>query len=235
MSSNARVLHLLQRRCLDVTVLPLEAPRLLLDEHNNSDPHRNQHGTSSSRCFLDWSTRSTRNRRSGHRTKAGKYDPFERLAAVRDTLFPVPGVTLGKPKLVFSQSWFPWWREFVENASWTESGVLFTTLHVVGSNNDLVPWFTDDAVDPLVDDAARRTAEFARRDAANRDWLTLRANEQGARGARVEARRARRRRLSSTSARVGADCSPAVLGRWLSAISRACPCVAAAAKTSRSC
>lgn len=106
-----------------------------------------------------------------HRKKAGKFDPLERLAKVRDLFFPVPGLTLGEPRLVFSQSWLPWWHEFVENVLWTQARVVFATVNVPGSNNDLVPWFTDDDTDTLVDDPARRTAEWDRRTDANVAWL----------------------------------------------------------------
>lgn len=108
-----------------------------------------------------------------HRTKAGKYDPLERLAAVRDVFFAQPGLLLGGawPRFALSQAWWPGGAEFPENMLWRESDVVFVTIHVVGSNNDLVPWFTDDATDDLEDDAPRRDSEWRRRTVANVTWL----------------------------------------------------------------
>ena len=60
---------------------------------------------------------------------------------------------------------------FVENQLWFESSVAFATVHVVGSNNNLAPWFGDDTTGTHMDDPVRRTAEVAARNAANIDWL----------------------------------------------------------------
>jgi hypothetical protein len=122
-----------------------------------------------------------------HRKKAGKYDPLERLQAVRDVFFPTPGLTLGGtwPRIVFSQAWLPGFREFPENQLWIEGGVVFSAVHIVGSNNDLVPWFTDDATDNLVDDPTRRVGEWQRRVDADVAWLAttfITAELTGARG-----------------------------------------------------
>jgi hypothetical protein len=109
-----------------------------------------------------------------HRRSNGAYAPIERLARVRQLFFG-PGITLGKgpqPGLAQSES-MPEFAEFVENRRWDAAGILFVTLHVVGSNNGF------EARSPT------SSEEFFRRDRANRAWLTAafdRARASGARG-----------------------------------------------------
>ena len=71
-----------------------------------------------------------------HRTNNGTYDPLERLAAIRSTFFPQPGHTLGADMTVASQAA----AGFPENVSFRRQGIDIATLHVVGSNNGLLPW-----------------------------------------------------------------------------------------------
>jgi hypothetical protein len=54
---------------------------------------------------------------------------------------------------------------------WVEAGTVFTLLHVVGSNNSLLPWYADDTTGTKMDDPVRRVAEEVARTAANLDWL----------------------------------------------------------------
>jgi len=99
-----------------------------------------------------------------HRAAAGGYIPTERLARLREIFFPQPGTTtIGeRPLPVASQP------ELVENSLWQRSQVVFSTLHVVGSNNDLAPWFGA-AETPA--QRAQRLAEFDQRQAANLAWI----------------------------------------------------------------
>lgn len=70
-----------------------------------------------------------------HRTNNGAYNPLERLDALRKLFFAQPGDTLGRrPKAVDPQPALP------ENVMWSESRVMFATVHVVGSDNGLAPW-----------------------------------------------------------------------------------------------
>ena len=71
-----------------------------------------------------------------HRTNNGSYDPLERLAAIRSTFFTRPGHTLGADMTVASQAA----AGFPENVSFRRQGVDLATLHVVGSNDGLLPW-----------------------------------------------------------------------------------------------
>lgn len=77
-----------------------------------------------------------------HRQNNGSYDPLERLAKVRTMFFPNPSKSLGKTRLdVESQAVVmrEKYATYVENARFTMNGVLFVTVHVVGSNNNLEP------------------------------------------------------------------------------------------------
>lgn len=71
-----------------------------------------------------------------HRANNGFYGPLERLAKVRSLFFDRPGWTLGRRTAVHSQAG----RGVPENVRFIRAGVSFATLHVVGSNDDLVPW-----------------------------------------------------------------------------------------------
>jgi len=95
-----------------------------------------------------------------HRANNGAYDPLERLATLRSMFFPA-GQSLGHvPLSVQSQAASaPTYAKFVENLRWQHQGVLFATLHIVGSNNNFE-----------VRDA-RAVAEFMERDRANVAWI----------------------------------------------------------------
>jgi hypothetical protein len=107
-----------------------------------------------------------------HRANNGAFDPLERLAKIRSLFFPVPGLSLGQTqRQVLTQASFAGFETFVENQLWVEGGVTFVLVHVVGSNNSLLPWYTDDTTGTHMDDPARRIAEEQARDAANVAWL----------------------------------------------------------------
>ena len=107
-----------------------------------------------------------------HRANNGAYDPLERLATIRSMFFPTPGLSLGAtPRQVESQSSYPGYETFPENQLWVEAGAVFAAVHVVGSNNSLSAWYTDDTTGTKLDDPARREAEEKARNAANLTWL----------------------------------------------------------------
>lgn len=95
-----------------------------------------------------------------HRSNNGKYDPLERLSVLRQRFF-TPGRSLGtQPMPVQNQSVLaPAFAKYVENVRWVHQGVMFATVHIVGSNNNL----------ESRDMAATR--EFFERDAANVVWI----------------------------------------------------------------
>jgi hypothetical protein len=108
-----------------------------------------------------------------HRANNGGYLPTERLDTVRGLFFPRPGRTLGgeQAKVAYQSKTYP------ENVAWTDHGVVFGTVHVVGSNDDQDPWFTDrkdaagNPVPETPDEAALQAREYTHRQAATLDWI----------------------------------------------------------------
>jgi hypothetical protein len=107
-----------------------------------------------------------------HLVRESKVDPLERLAKVRAMFFP-EGRSLGQRTLpVESQAKNPQHAKFRENLRWSMSGVIFATLHIVGSNDNL-------GRTPEMD------AEHAERKAANIAWMAqafARAKADNSRG-----------------------------------------------------
>jgi hypothetical protein len=89
-----------------------------------------------------------------HRANNGAYDPLERLAFLRATMYPDPDRSLGtRPiKLDYQNDDYP------ENVRWQYQSVTFASLHIVGSNNNLGR-------------NAENDAEYTARNAANLEWL----------------------------------------------------------------
>jgi hypothetical protein len=114
-----------------------------------------------------------------HRPAAGGYVPTERLAKLRQVFYPRPKQSLGRhPKTVDSQAA----DGFVENRMWKASKVVFATVHVVGSNNDLQPWF---GAAETPEQRTARLAEYDARLAASLAWIDRafdRAETEHARG-----------------------------------------------------
>ena len=93
-----------------------------------------------------------------HRKKAGRFDPQERLAKLREMFFAEPK-SLGKTTMDYvRQSDVSSHTQMVENALWSHEGVLFATAHIVGSNNGL-------------ERSSESAAEHFARDAANVEWI----------------------------------------------------------------
>ena len=107
-----------------------------------------------------------------HRANNGGYTPTERLAVIRQLFFSHPGTTLGGAAHVDFQS-----AKYPENVRWVDNRVVFGMLHVVGSNDDQAPWFTDrtDAAGaPMPEtpaESADQAREYTAREAANLEWL----------------------------------------------------------------
>lgn len=103
-----------------------------------------------------------------HRTNNGSYLPTERLAFIRNIFFPYPGRTTGgKAMRVETEASLPGFEQFVENTLFKKGDVVFATIHVVGSNNNLKPWNQL----PEGDHPAERMAEYNNREQANLAWL----------------------------------------------------------------
>ena len=108
-----------------------------------------------------------------HRPNSGRFDPIERLAFVRRMFFPDPTQSLGRtPLRVTPQSADAQYAKFIENARWERAGIVFATVHIPGSNNNLQR-----------DHAA--VNEYIERNAANLAWIDAvfaRAKDTGAKG-----------------------------------------------------
>ncbi len=99
-----------------------------------------------------------------HRVGAGQFNPIERLEKLRGIFYPRPGFsTGGQAMVVQTQAAFPGFETFVENVLWHHRGVIFATVHVVGSNNNLAPWSGIDPDDSFENPCAGRLAEFEAR------------------------------------------------------------------------
>ncbi|MDX2179195.1 MAG: metallophosphoesterase family protein [Bryobacteraceae bacterium] len=93
-----------------------------------------------------------------HRANNGSYDPLERLDLLR-RMFYRDNFSQGRRKIeVVRQSEDPRFTKFRENAIWAHGSVVFATLHVVGSNNNLLR-------------NAENDAEYRERNFANLYWL----------------------------------------------------------------
>lgn len=92
-----------------------------------------------------------------HRPAAGRYNPLERLDALRAAFFETPGLTLGSPLKVDNQAELG----FPENQSLRTRGIEMATLHVVGSNNDRAPWAGLGHTAPTDEQLAEETARMA--------------------------------------------------------------------------
>jgi len=118
----------------------------------------------------------------------GLNTPTERLQAVRTLFFPTPGQTLGlHPRQVATQASDPLNSDYVENVTWTQGNVLFATVNIQGSNNDLAPWSLDPATDMPANylDYPSQADEFAARAKADSTWIAqafARATRTNARG-----------------------------------------------------
>lgn len=107
-----------------------------------------------------------------HRVNNGQYYPPERLGFLRSVFFPQVGQTTGgRVRPVRSQADGGAYSEFVENVMFQNQSVMFATVHVVGSNNDLEPWLGISPTDSCTSPRPDRIAEFERRQAAALAWV----------------------------------------------------------------
>ena len=92
---------------------------------------------------------------------AQSFEPTERLAKLREMFFAQPKSLGRQPIAVERQSdAMPGFASYRENLRFERAGILFVTLHIVGSNNN----FETRDVKAMV--------EFKERDAANIAWIT---------------------------------------------------------------
>jgi len=107
-----------------------------------------------------------------HRVSNGQYNPLERLAYLRELFYPNPGFTSGGyPMRVATQSDVSDFEKFVENTLFRKANVMFSSIHVVGSNNNLRSWSGIDDTDSFDNPRADRMQEFIEREKASIKWL----------------------------------------------------------------
>lgn len=90
--------------------------------------------------------------------QAGNPDSLGRLSKLREVMFQGEESLGGSRMPLTRQSHDARHAKYRENARWSRGGVLFATLHITGSNNNL-------GRTPEMD------AEYAERNAANLEWL----------------------------------------------------------------
>lgn len=92
-----------------------------------------------------------------HREAAGGFQPLERLEKLRTLFFSSPGRSLGTPTLqIETQASQAGYEEFPENTRWEKAGVVFCAIHIVGSENAMLPFNGRTAADD--EEAERRMA-----------------------------------------------------------------------------
>jgi predicted phosphodiesterase len=73
-----------------------------------------------------------------HKPRSGAIAPRNRLSMIRALFFRNPTLSLGGSKIpVMSQSESYPYEEFVENVRWEHRGIVFVTVHLIGSRNGL--------------------------------------------------------------------------------------------------
>jgi hypothetical protein len=105
-----------------------------------------------------------------HQSKARPYEPVERLTRLREVFYP-DDQSLGRRRLTVQRQGGSY-SKYRENARWSYGGVLFATLHIVGSNNNRGR-------------TPEQDAEYRERTAANLAWLKevfAAAKQEGAKG-----------------------------------------------------
>jgi len=106
---------------------------------------------------------------------SGGFAPRERLERIRQLFFADPAHSLGGSKLALaSQAGREPYSEFAENQRLIHDGIVFATVHLVGSHNGFDPFPGRTEAD---DEAARR------RTAAATEWMREAFGEAKARGA----------------------------------------------------
>lgn len=94
-----------------------------------------------------------------HTPAAGGHDPLVWLGKIRALYFADERSLGQSPLSLVTQRRDPAFQQFVENARWSVRGVVFATVHVVGSHNNHQPKVPGALV------------EFAERDAATAAWV----------------------------------------------------------------
>jgi hypothetical protein len=95
--------------------------------------------------------------------RSGRYDPLDRLRLLRERFFST-SMSFGRAPMPLSRQGAP----YVENTLWVRDGIVFLTLHVPGSNNNLP---TEPLERPMISPPGSAESEHKERDIANRTWV----------------------------------------------------------------
>lgn len=117
-----------------------------------------------------------------HDGAAGRFHPLERLQRLRRLAYLQPDRSRGPRALALEHQGPP----FVENALFELEGLVFATVHAIGSDNGWLPWRGIDLNDRAAAPRAERVAEIEAREAAALAWIDAafaRAQAIDARGA----------------------------------------------------
>ncbi len=91
--------------------------------------------------------------------ESGGFAPQDRLSRIRQIFFDNPTRSLGETTLpLVRQANLGPFLEFVENARWVHEGIVFATVHIVGSKNGMKPFPARTEAD---DAASKRRMEAA--------------------------------------------------------------------------
>ncbi|MBS1892464.1 MAG: hypothetical protein JST59_14300 [Actinobacteria bacterium] len=101
---------------------------------------------------------------------SGGYDPEERLEFERQTFFSTNQSLGGHTMTLERESAEPAFAAYSENARWSVGSVMFLTLNVQGSNDNLPHAGVDGETRPETE-IARQAAEHQAREEANIHWL----------------------------------------------------------------
>lgn len=92
--------------------------------------------------------------------RSGGFLPQDRLNRIRQIFFQNPTSSLGRNTLTIeSQASRQPFSEFVENARWAHQGIVFATVHIVGSSNGMKPFPARSEADDV--ESKRRTEAAA--------------------------------------------------------------------------
>lgn len=75
-----------------------------------------------------------------HRAQPGAAEPLERLSFLRSLAYAEPGRTLGARPMAVAVQAPEGGIGYPEHQRWSRDGVVFATLHVIGSRNGLAPF-----------------------------------------------------------------------------------------------
>ncbi|MFI7611596.1 hypothetical protein ACIBP6_10295 [Nonomuraea terrae] len=101
----------------------------------------------------------------------GGFDPLERLDHERQVFYPTDQSLGGHTMTLQRQSSEPGYKKYRENVRWVYGPVMYVTLDVQGSNDNLPHAGVDGETRPD-SEIARMTAEHQEREAANIHWLS---------------------------------------------------------------